>query len=412
MSAPQENRRVMPEHIDGFTGLTHRLRAHPAREPVQHRKVLPDEQPEFVCDLVELGSAYVGVHAYEVEARIAHCAQRRGELAARRVRQVGALGREGHALQVEALAVDRRDPVAQLDRAKAGAPGALVARFAGVEADLDAYVVQRRTPERVWPPTFDAGHVDGPLDAVLASGERHRVLVLGACHTCVQRDRARGDRVDHEPHCEHAAFFARVDAQHAPVADRDRAGLDDAHRPPDTTRIPPWGEVIAVLERAGERTLLAWVAHRWAPDLDCEQVIGSLPELIADLEAVGEEITFGVADVRPVEPHVALGEHAVELDPRASIRGGRRAREPGPVQDRAVGGRELGCAAPMAGHVGEGPRRVVVVVEVKHATQVFVGEVRPPRALQLHRRQATRHSRCDREPGVSVGRAIVASVSP
>ena len=389
----------MPEHIDGLTGLPHRLRAHSAREPVQHGKVLPDEQPELVCDLVELGPAYVRVHAYEVEARVAHCAQRRGELAARRVRQVGALGRECHAFQVEAFAVDGRDPVAQLDRAKTGAPGALVARFAGVEAHLDAHVVQRRTTECVRPPTFDAGHVDGPLDAVLASGERHRVLVLGACHTCVQGDRARGDRVDHEAQREHAAFFARVDAQHAPVADRDRAGLDDAHRPPDTARVPPGGEVIAVLERAGERTLLARVAHRRAPDLDREQVIGPLTELIGDLEAVGEEVAVGVADVGAVEPHIALGEHAVELDPRASIGGGSRPREPGPVQDRAVGGRELGCAAPMTGHVGERPRRVIVVVEVEHATQILVGEVRPPRARQLHHRQATRHPRHDREPG-------------
>ena len=141
------------------------------------------------------------------------------------------------------------------------------------------------------------------------------MLVLDARHEGVQRDGASLDGVDHEAHGQRAALLVGVGADHPPVTDRYGAGLDDPHRLPDACGVPAAGEVVAVLECPGERALLARVIDGRAADLDREHVGRVLVELVGYLEAVGEEVAVGVADVGTVEPDIALGEHAVEFDP-------------------------------------------------------------------------------------------------
>src|SRR5205807_270923 len=104
-------------------------------------------------------------------------------------------------------------------------------------------------------------------------------------------------------------------AEDAHPADPHRSGLVEPHWTPDAARVPGRIDQVRVLEHAGEAALGRQVGGLGAGDLDGEEVFGPLPQLISDLEAVREEVAFGVADVRAVEPDVALVEDAVEGKP-------------------------------------------------------------------------------------------------
>ena len=70
-----------------------------------------------------------------------------------------------------------------------------------------------------------------------------------------------------------------------------------------------------MLEHAGDVAFGRPVALWRARDLDREVVLGSVRELLGDLERVREEVALGVTQVGAVEPYVALVEEAVEGEP-------------------------------------------------------------------------------------------------
>jgi len=74
-------------------------------------------------------------------------------------------------------------------------------------------------------------------------------------------------------------------------------------------------------------------------------VFAALGQPVGDLELVRGEVALGVAEVAPVEPHVALVEEAVEHQPRPLTRGAGGRLEAAPVEQRPVGvGERLGRA--------------------------------------------------------------------
>ncbi len=169
--APQEDRGVMAEVVDGQTGLAASLAADAAAVAPLQGQVLPQQQARFVGRVVELGSGDVSVEAQEVETRVdgqrdvaPHLVG--GGLAERHARRslVGAL-------QEEALAVDAGDPVARLDGAQADVAPAAVADRARLGAHLDLDVIEGLVAQGVGPPAAGFGDGHRPLDPVLAGGQ-------------------------------------------------------------------------------------------------------------------------------------------------------------------------------------------------------------------------------------------------
>ena len=92
-----------------------------------------------------------------------------------------------------------------------------------------------------------------------------------------------------------------------------------------------------------------------ARHLDREHVLVAEAGQLGDVVGVGEEVALGVAEVGAVEPDVGLVAEAVEHDPAAlALRPAGRARS-GAVQQRPVGGGELGRRLPVPGHPDLGP---------------------------------------------------------
>jgi hypothetical protein len=149
--------------------------------------------------------------------------------------------------------------------------------------------------------------------------------------------------------------------------------------------MPPGVEAVPVLEHAREVALGGEVAGRGAGDLHREVVLGPGGQRLGDLEGVGHEVPLGVAEVRAVEPHVALVEEAVERQPGAAVGGRCRRVEGAAVQEGSVGVGERRRRPPVARHLHALPAVGVEVVVLPGAPQVLVGDGGPPGARELHR---------------------------
>ena len=118
--------------------------------------------------------------------------------------------------------------------------------------------------------------------------------------------------------------------------------------------------MIAVAEGSRDGSFCLQILGSTRGDFDGKKVFISLEHLLGYLELMGEEITLGVADVRAVEPHVALVEDAVETQPHPFVDGGNGCAEAMPIQHGTVDGGQTGRAGPVAGH---GDVRPSVVAE-------------------------------------------------
>ena len=136
-----------------------------------------------------------------------------------------------------------------------------------------------------------------------------------------------------------------VAAQHAQAVELDRPGV--VHERPAATARPGsssrstasecWNRPVMLRRPRVPRSGLHVTSIG-------DHVVVTEPGERRHVEAVGEEVALGVAEVGAVEPHVGLVEDAVERDPaaRARRRGGQV--EATPVEDRPVAVGELGCA--------------------------------------------------------------------
>jgi hypothetical protein len=247
-------------------------------------------------------------------------------------------------------------------------------------------VLQGLAAQRPGPPQRRSLDGDGPLDVVAAGGQGLGQMVVDVADRAAHHHGAGLGRLEVGPEDHHRPLGGGLAAQHAEVADADRAGLLDPHRSPDAAGVPGVVEAVPVLEDAGEVPLRRPVALGRAGDLDRQRVLGARRERLGDLEGVRGEVALGVAEVGAVEPEVGLVEEPVEGEPQAAAVGRPRVLEPVPVQQRPVAVDEGGIGAPVG---GDGDRLPPVVVEPGLGVgppQLVVGERCTPGAPEVHDR--------------------------
>ncbi len=212
-------------------------------------------------------------------------------------------------MRKSALAVDRTDPVVPGHLTEPGAPLTTVAQLA-VDEHLDGDHRQRLVAERSRPPQRRVGrgrcsirgrsrHSPPPAWSRRAARPSISVrITIGRCASLSSR------AVDAQV----GAAGVGIAAQHAQSIDAHRPGVVEPHRAPQPARVERPVEPFRLLQHPGDVPAIADVALRRAGDLDGEDVFVVEPAEIGDVEAVREEVALRIAEIRPVEPHVALVE--------------------------------------------------------------------------------------------------------
>ncbi len=175
-----------------------------------------------------------------------------------------------------------------------------------------------------------------------------------------------------------------VAAQHTEPIDANRAGVVEAHRPPEAAGVPVAVDAVPVLEHAGDVALVAGAALRRARHLDGEHVLVAESRQRGDVERVRDEVALGVAEVGAVEEHVGLVEDAVERHPPPVVGVGLRRREPMAVEQRTIAAGELGIVPPVPRDLDRLPRAVIGVEADRPSPHVVVGLGRAPDPRELH----------------------------
>ena len=217
-------------------------------------------------------------------------------------------------------------------------------------------------------------------------------------------DPHRSRRIAVEPGVEPEVGARVVDvAAQAPAAvDAHRAGRLDAHRPPETTRIPRRVHRVPVLEHAGDDPLRLPVPLRRAGHLDGQHVLGRQARQIGDVEAVREEVPLRIAEVGTVQPHVGLVEHTVQRDEMTLAPRWGLEIESLAVDQRVVVVGERFEVAPVARDLDLRPVVVEVVETDGAAPALVVGDIGTPESRQIHDGETRRGS----APGVWRRKAV------
>ena len=407
----------MPEQVHGLSRLPTGAGLHPARVAPPQWHVLPQEEAGLVGGVVQRRPRHVGLEAQDVEAGVDGQPDVAAEVVVGGLGQVHGRWPLDRALEEQALPVDRPDPAADVDAPQARVDLDVVARgpalrpevggrrhppravgprttTAGVAAhehgDRDG--VARLVAERPRPPEGRVGDGHVPLEVVLAGGQVRLLAVLHAEARIVEGhhpgdhlDRPRVRAVERRSDGHNRRRLVGLAAQDAAAGDPHRTGPVQPHRSPEATRVVGLVALEAVAERPGEVALARAVRLGRARHLHGEHVGATSGDRLGDLERVGGEVALGVAQVRPVEPHVGAHERALQDDPPTVARSSFVATdlEPVPVEERPVLVREGGRRAPVAGHRHRLPRGVVAVDVERHPPGVVVGDGRPPLRSQL-----------------------------
>ena len=334
VGAPLHDRGVVAERAHRLPSLAHGLSPDLTGVAPLQREVLQHQDAELVRGAVELVIGDVRLHAQHVEAGLGGELDVTAHLLGIGVGQARPGGQHVGPLEEQPLAVDRAHPVVPGDLTQAGAAGPAIAGHA-VDEQLDVDLGERLGAEGAGPPELGPIEVERPLDLVDAGGEG----MLGLAHRHAvgrgaQADGAGGVTVDAGVEADMGPALVGITAQHPEAIELGRPGVVQEHRTPESARVPVAVDRLGVLEQPGDvapppRALLVVAGH-----LDREHVVVPEPGEGGDVEAVGEEVALGVAEVGPVEPHVRLVEDPVERDPAPPARLRRRAVESAAVQDR------------------------------------------------------------------------------
>ena len=288
-------------------------------------------------------------------------------------------------LEEQPLAVDRAHPVVPRHLAQPGASRATVADLA-VDEQLDVDVGERLVTERPRPPQAWPVDVERPLDLVGPGSERVLRLADDAAvgrraHADQSgRRRSRGGRTGAGGRVSRRRRgTARAAGRASPGRCRRRAP-GATGRPGSNCRSTAsecWNSPVMLRRPLVPRSGLqvTSMASTWSSPRRRQR---------RHVEAVGEEVALGIAQVRPVEPDVGLVEDAVEGDPPAPARRRRRQLEAAAVEDRTVALGKVGVRPPVPRNRD---RRPVVVVDLEAdpvAAEVVVGRPHPPRSRQIH----------------------------
>ena len=167
------------------------------------------------------------------------------------------------------------------------------------------------------------------------------------------------------------------------LAMRTGPRLGQPHRAPQPAGVPRRVDGVPVLEDAGDVPLGGRPVLRGARHLDGHGVLGPGAQGVGDLEAVGDEVALGVAQVAAVQPGVALVEEAVERQPGPAPRCGRGGVEAAAVEQGAVAVGERRTRPPVPRDADRVPVGVVEVGLGVRPAQVVVGRRGPPPVGQL-----------------------------
>ena len=401
VAAPDGDRRVVAEQAHRRVGLAHGLLPDArGRSPTAAGGPARGAGPASSAASYSSGRVtWAWMRSRSSPAALARC-DVGGELVGRRLGE-GVPGRSVvRALQVEPLAVDRADPVVELDAAEPGAAGrAGGSRSSGASAGATSTTTSCSgwspsahghqsagrstvTVHSTWfspaasgcSSSWSAGPTDERMATVVGSAaSRLARRTTTARSSLASRQRTRRSRIRIGP-----VSSMRTGRQMPP-------GFHVSSRQSQCWKTPVRLR-FAVLSRCG--------AHVTSTARTCSRAIG---ELRGDVEGVGDEVALGVADVGAVEPDVALVEEAVEDEPAAPPprRGGRLSN-----RRRCSSGPSLSANAAIERQwPGHGDRLPVAVVEVGlgiGAPQLVVGGRPPatcPRGPDPRTAQATGGSR-------------------
>ncbi len=316
---------MVAEQVDGCRRLAHGLLADAAGVAPLEREVLPEQQAGLVGRVVELGPADVGVDAEQVEPGVLGRARRRRR-ARRRCASPSAmrvgpwlapLRNSRSPLTLEHPVPHRRPGAGRCAAPRRGSVGLPRPRRALGGATSTAHVVEGLVAEGVGPPQLGVRDGDGPLDLVLARGQRLLEHVVDAADGGAQGDgrwRRRRRASARKATTARSAFASRQTTRRC----RMRTGpvSVDAHRAPDAAGVPVRVQAVPVLEHAGDVALGAAVGLRAARHLDAEDVLVTRPR-------------------GPRSPRRCGGRSSPRCRPRrrrrATRRPGRRARRRQPV---------------------------------------------------------------------------------
>jgi hypothetical protein len=178
VAAPHDDRGVMRQQIDHLLGLAFGLGPNAFGISPLQREVLPDEHPEPIGCPVELDGFDVPVDSHDVEPETDHCVERALNVSGSHRTQVGLQRTNVGALELEPFAIDRRDPVAQLDRPKPDAAFANMTGDAG-ESNLDSHIVHGWFAQAAGPPQVGLFDRDTPFELVLTRRQDVFVAEVG-----------------------------------------------------------------------------------------------------------------------------------------------------------------------------------------------------------------------------------------
>ena len=274
-------------------------------------------------------------------------------------------------------------PVVELDRAEGRATGPMIVHLA-VDDELTREFVQGLLAERVRPPQLGLGHVDRPLDPVLADRGWMVEFVVDPGDVGTEQDRSAVGVVEDAAHSETGPSLIGIGAHDTEVLDRARAGLVDRDFTPDAAGVVA-GRTRQLRVEDGAHQVAAFVgiAERRHCDVDGETVLVGVAHQVRDLELVRDEVAVGIAHVGTVEPDITLLGDPVQGDPAAPILRHGRHREAMAVEDRAFVG-EVGRVGPVAGHGDLGPVAVVECRFVEGPAELLTSRGGTPRAGQVH----------------------------
>ncbi len=386
---------MVGQQIDRLAGLAAGLAPYRAAVAPLQGQVLPHQQPGLVGRFVQLGPGDVAVDAQEVEPGVDGQGHVAGQLVGGGLGQRHAGGALVGPLEEQPLAVDRPDPVADLDRAQ---PDGALAHVADRALSRCGPRPRRRS---------GAGHrghgaTTGPARARRRStppGSRRRPTAASRSTVRLRRppweaamvvtsSTVPASRVSSTARSETMARSS-VTSPHRTRQWRTRTGPDCSSR--TGRQMPPgfqsWSRRSQCWKTPVRLRLAVRSAGAGAGHLHRQGVLVGGLEGLGHLEGVGEEVALGVAQVGAVEPHVARVEDAVEDEPGASWSfrraEGLGALERGAVEHRSVPLGEGGGRTPVAGHADERPVPVVVVGIVVVATGLLVGGGGAPGAREV-----------------------------
>ena len=210
--------------------------------------------------------------------------------------EAGVGGRVVIALHEKALAIEIRDPIAELEHANPVIKGHAVARHAA-DCNRRRDFVQRRMPEVVAPPQLGVGDADHPAGFVLAGSNTDTTLeLMDFAAEVFGGNPPRHDRIGCRQ-CIGGNAVAHIgvvgpDAgrgkQH--LREMNRACFDEFDGQPDTTRVGRFVQTIPMRKDAGDESFADFVVFFGATHLEDKLVLGS--EKTTDIDGMRGEVAL------------------------------------------------------------------------------------------------------------------------